>query len=103
MLKALSKPGEAEQCYQQALALYRQMQVNVRESRDETRLVAGTMVVDSALPSRGQFLNTNAVMLSPHERMVEGTFKGSNAHSSLKPEKNLLQKLAERFRFRRRL
>ena len=77
VLKALGKPDEAEQCYQQALVLYRQMHVNVRESGDETRLAAGTMVVDSVLPwepASGQQINQ--AMFPSGEHMVDGTFIG---------------------------
>src|SRR5258708_5523252 len=77
VLQALSKADEAAQCYRQALALYHQMRVNVHESRDETRLAAGTIVVDSALP-RGAASGpqVNVAPFPQGERFVENTFIG---------------------------
>jgi len=54
-----------------------QMRVNVHESRDETRLAAGTMVVDSALPSgTASGPQVNVATFPRGERFVESTFIG---------------------------
>jgi len=75
VFQALGKADEAAQCYRQALALYHQMHVNVHESRDETRLAAGTMVVDSALP-QGPAAASQAATLPRDEHLVEDKVKG---------------------------
>jgi tetratricopeptide (TPR) repeat protein len=82
VFQALGKADEAAQCYRQALALYHQMHVNVHESRDETRLAAGTMVVDSALP-RGAAAASQAATLPRDEHLAEGKVEG---HAITSPE-----------------